>query len=179
MRCFIALEVPDDLKEYYSKKLSSAKHSFSGNIVKGAQMHITLFFFGNIDNEQVNNLSVKLKQISDYDPFDVKLGRGKFFSKNGTPFTAYVEVISEGLKQLRDRLLPSVKEFLGDNRPFIPHLTLLRIKKISDTGIFNDFLNSLQENIYQAETVKLIKSDLRYNGPVYTVLKEFSLKNKE
>lgn len=177
MRCFVALEVPDSLKKYYSERLSLVKQSFTGNVVKVYQMHITLFFFSDINQEQVKNISITLNQVYEADAFDVKLGKGKFFSKNGNPFAVYVEVMSEGLKQLRSKLAPSFGELLSDNnRPFVPHLTLVRIKKLNNTEVFNDFLNSLREESYQAETIKLIKSDLKHSGPVYTVLKEFSLK---
>lgn len=176
MRCFVALEVPDILKKYYSEKLSLVKQSFTGNVVKVSQMHITLFFFSNINQGQVKNISMILNQVCEYSAFDVNLGGGKFFSKNGNPFAAYVEVISEGLKKLRNNLALSLGEIWNDCRPFIPHLTIVRIKKLFDAGMLGQLLKSFEPATYGAETIKFIKSDLKYSGPVYTVLNEFNLK---
>lgn len=176
MRCFVALEVPESLKKYYSERLSLVKQSFTGNVVKVSQMHITLFFFSNINQEHVKNISITLNQVCEAGAFDVKLGAGKFFSKNGNPFAFYVEVISGGLKNLRNNLALSLGEIWNDCRPFIPHLTIVRIKKMFDAGMLSQFLKSFMSTTYSAETIKFIKSDLKDSGPVYTVLNEFNLK---
>ena len=68
--------------------------------------------------------------------------------------------------------------FESEEREFHPHLTLGRIKRISNTQALTEFIKLNNPNIkgeYLIKRFQLIRSDLRMSGPEYTVLKEFEL----
>ena len=60
---------------------------------------------------------------------------------------------------------------------FVPHITLARVKFMPDTNKFLEHLKQIktEEKEFIVDKIKLKKSILTVNGPVYEELKEFLL----
>lgn len=174
MRCFIGVEIPAEIKKYYEEVQLMFRESFRWSAVKSDQIHVTMFFFGNVDWKQAKEIGSILENMR-VDTFELILGEGKFFSRDGKPTVVYAEVASNALNTLRSEMSFLLRKFGFDDKPFKPHLTLARIKSVTDMNHFKDFLQSLKELRFMAKAIKFIKSELTKSGPVYTVLNELKL----
>ena len=173
MRCFLAFELPEET----SKKLMSLKDSLAVKGVKpSAGFHLTLQFFGEVDEKRISEIKNVLKEIK-FEPFDASLdGVGVF------PNETYVRVVWLGLEP-KDKFMALQKLFASklkeigfeQDKDFLPHITLARVKFIDDTKSFVDKIKVLKvpEVKFKVDKVKLFKSSLSRDGAVYEVIAEF------
>ena len=152
MRLFIATPV----KLPFFKELKSTLTPYiDGNFTQESNLHLTHLFIGE-DNPKnykfplpIPNEKIKIK---DFDFFDERILFCKAHSPNID--AVYKELQSRGL----------VKE----QKPFRPHVTIARIKKIEDKeGLLNALKDFNQIEIEVPFSLYLYKSILTPNGPIY------------
>lgn len=175
MRAFIAVDVPGEIK----KSIIAATHLLEGDYIRPVrpeQMHITLFFFERINDEQAERVKELLDAV-DGKGFDLSLdGFGAFTPQR--PHIIYVNVSDNGILS---EIYESMKEGIRragldvELRPFTPHLTVGRVKRQDrHTAIeIKDFINEHSVDrfgSYRCSEIKLIKSTLTSEGPVHEVL---------
>jgi 2'-5' RNA ligase len=165
--------------------------------VKPAQMHLTLYFLGDTPLARLPDIQRVLDDVTGrYAPFTLYLGRTGCFPNCRRPRVIWVGLEMERLEIGRletreepfrgDSTLVRLKQELDnalrplgwepDKRPFRAHLTIGRVKDNSQVhGI------SWVERVERVETaaapplaipvtaVYLIQSDLRPDGPIYTI----------
>jgi 2'-5' RNA ligase len=164
-RLFLA--IPVTIFDY-----KSLQDDFEG-LIKGKwtitqNLHLTLNFFGNTFEKEflIKTLStLKLKA----EPSDLKgltlLTQNKILyaqTQNNSLFTLH--------NQIREALtLPSEQEF-------IPHVTLMRMKKINHPTLFEQKMRTYDDKVIGTvhPKIQLIQSHVTSTGTQYTVLKEFS-----
>jgi len=171
MRCFLAIELDEDIKE----KLEELKSHFKMKgikLVEKDNLHITVKFLGNIDEEMVEkikNLDLSIEPIKS----DVK-GMGVFPNEN------YIRVIWLGATNLVD-LFKEIDEKLSDigfkkEREYVPHVTIGRVKFIENKKALKDKIEKHRKidiGEFEVRSIKLMKSTLTPNGPIYEVIKEW------
>ncbi len=170
MRLFIAIEVPDEVSNY----LKQIQKEINEKSTKPKTFHITLKFLGEITEKEYKNIKENLSKIK-FKPFKLKLNKIGFF-----PDERKIKVIWVGFKdnreliKLQNQVENATKEYKQDH-PFSPHLTLARIKFVKDKRAFIESLRKIQidDLEFEVHNFKLVKSDLKPEGPVYTVLDEF------
>ena len=130
-------------------------------------LHLTLNFFGNVFEKEflIKTLStLELKA----EPSDLKglslLTHNKILyaqTHNDSLFTLHT--------QIREALM------LPCEQKFIPHVTLMRIKKINHPTLFEQKLRTYDKKIIGKvhPRIQLIQSQITATGAQYTVLKEF------
>ena len=181
MRAFIAIDLPKDLKEQiaqFQKELKKA-NVLKAKFVEKENLHLALKFLGEISKEDVDKISEKLKEIcKKCKPFVLSLkGLGAFPTEN------FVRVIWIGVdngsietKELNRQINKALG--LKEGRDFIGHITLARIKAVSDkkklAGIFEKYKEK-EFGSFQVKSIKLIESKLTREGPIYSVIEEFRL----
>ena len=182
IRSFLAIEldpelVPKilDVQKEFKKTNSNIKYVPSQN------MHFTLKFFGNIDLDMVEDISVAvLKVIKDYSSFDLNIKKcGCFPNKN------VIKVLWLGLDEgspIKDLQRDLDKEFkkLGfkKERNFISHLTIGRVKSPKGKKEIRNAIEKLENIEIGQMTVSKIclkKSTLTPQGPIYEDIKVFEL----
>jgi 2'-5' RNA ligase len=163
-RLFLA--IPVTIFDY-----KSLQDDFEG-LIKGKwtipqNLHLTLNFFGNTFEKEflIKTLStLKLKA----EPSDLKgltlLTQNKILyaqTENGSLSTLHTQIRAA-------LMLPSGQEF-------IPHVTLMRIKKINHPTLFEQKLRTYDKKIIGTihPKVQLIQSHVTSTGAQYTLLKEF------
>ncbi len=148
-------------------------------LVKPQNIHVTLRFLGNITPSMVEKVFDEMKKVQ-FTPFNIKIcGVGAF------PHLRYPRVlwagITEGANQLRDifnQLEPRLQSlgFKADPKGFSPHLTIARVKsgrnKLELAKFVNENLN-YEFGIVRAECLRLKRSELTPQGPIYSTLREF------
>jgi 2'-5' RNA ligase len=183
IRTFIALEIPEDLRQALSTIQEGLKKKISGiKWVNPENIHITLKFLGLINVETQEEVSRILEQTSkDVSCFTLDVSDLGAFPSPRNP-----KVIWVGMDQNRNlwafqKKLEEALLKLGfplEKRPFSPHFTIGRIK---DPKIKKDLMHILEnyrneyQGSYKASKVIFFRSDLHPEGPVYSVLKDINL----
>jgi len=176
MRCFIAFEIPEEVKKVFleaQSQLNKAKAKL--NLTR--DFHLTLKFLGEVDENKVEEIKKKLNEIR-FDSFETSLTDiGVFPGENSIRVVWVGLEDSEGKIKKLQQEIDSKIELLGfkkDTR-FHPHLTLARVKFVEDKQGFTKNLKEIkiEKKAFQITEFKLIKSILIPEGPIYEDLAVF------
>ncbi|MCD6476569.1 MAG: RNA 2',3'-cyclic phosphodiesterase [Candidatus Aenigmarchaeota archaeon] len=171
MRCFIGIDISDDLKEKIAK-IQKRFSNFDIKLVEKENLHINLIFLGDIENDKIDLIKKIMNKIS-LKPFKVNInGAGAF------PSLDYIRVVwlniepKENIIEMYNLLKEGLKQLgFSEEKSYVPHLTIGRVKSNRN----KDKLTSLiKEQSYIGEmeisSIILFKSNLTPNGPVYEKL---------
>ncbi|HNW90086.1 MAG TPA: RNA 2',3'-cyclic phosphodiesterase [Bacteroidales bacterium] len=180
-RIFAAVKiVPQPALTRFIDELQQHLADSSIRWVDPKNLHLTLKFFGETPEEKITAIEEALEKIH-LAPFDFGLGNLKIFGSRYHPRVLFVEALkAESFKLLSDLIHDQIK-LLGyetDRQNFVPHLTLGRIKKISDLKYFQKKISEYSEIVLQTQHVKeflLYESILPFSGPEYKIMKIFPL----
>ena len=182
IRSFLAIELDNDLvpgildvQKEFKKTNANVKY------VPEENMHFTLKFFGNIDEEMVDDIALAVeKVIKNYSSFDLNIKNCGCF-----PNKKVIKVLWLGLEEgspIKDLQKDLDKEFkkLGfkKEKNFISHLTIGRVKSPKNKKEIRETIEKL-ENIeigqMSVSKICLKKSTLTPQGPIYENIKVFDL----
>lgn len=174
MRLFLAIEIPNDIKDY----ISQIQESFNNNglrLVNLDRMHLTLKFLGEVQLNKINIIKEKLNKIK-FNNFSIFLDKIGFF-----PNEKYIKVIWIGLKpekeilQLQKNIDENLKILFKKDKNFKGHVTIARVKFIENKKDFIEKLKTIaiEKKEIKVENFKLIKSTLTPEGPIYEELEVF------
>jgi 2'-5' RNA ligase len=183
IRSFIAIELPEEAKKGLARlrrELERDEHGFV-KWVEPHGIHLTLKFLGNIPSKRATEITEAMKEAAQgISPFHLEIsGLGAFPSlKQARVF--WVGISGEldklsGLQQNIDSAL-AVLGFAKEERPFVPHLTLARIREgasPAERRSFGELVGSTTfEDKYPVgvEAVRLMRSQLTPAGAIYTCL---------
>jgi 2'-5' RNA ligase len=177
MRVFSAVDIENEEILEELERIQE-KIDLGFNLVPRDKMHITLQFFEEVDQGQLEEIVEGLKAVS-MDPFTAEIkGLGAF------PSHDYIRVVwagaeSEKLHQLYEQVSShGVPE--SNDHDFSPHVTLARVKDISP-GKKRKLQKSLREfsdhgfGTLEVESVKIFESRLTGKGSSYRLLEEKEL----
>ena len=143
-------------------------------------LHLTLKFFGETSDDKIPLIAEVMKKVT-CTPFVLVLGNLKIFGSRYQPRVLFLEAMNaEPFVDLRNQVDEQIK-LLGyepDRQNFVPHLTIGRIKKISDKKYFQQNISNFSDKTLQFQQVSafyLIESTLHSSGPEYNVLASFAL----
>lgn len=182
IRTFIALDIPEDVKELIFNIIDEYEESKYFKWEQRNKIHLTLKFIGDIEKSLIPEIIEKLNFINEtYVQTLIIENFGMFYHKKEPKiFWAGLKVSNElvdVVKKIEDEL---VKYGIAkEKRDFKPHLTLLRIKNNRNT----DFLEKLKElNFepieFEADKITFYQSELLPGGSIYKPLHKFQLKKR-
>ncbi|MEM3408289.1 MAG: RNA 2',3'-cyclic phosphodiesterase [Candidatus Micrarchaeia archaeon] len=177
MRAFIAIEIPNEIKERLIQLQEEIRSRFKKEVkmVEPENLHFTLRFFPEIDENTAEKIKDTIKNI-EFDAFEIKCrGLGVFPNEN------YIRVIwvggdsngkLEGIEKMLSERLAAIGFKKEKDEEFVAHLTLARVKQKIN---FKDFLLKYREQDFGSFTIskdmiKLKKSQLTPKGPIYSDL---------
>jgi 2'-5' RNA ligase len=180
MMCiFVAIEITNNyiinsIKGFQKNTNIDAKPTELKNL------HFTLQFLGEI-SEEIAQKIIQFVNTIKFSSFDVNLKKIGVFPKPKFPRVIWIgtdEIGGNILIQLSKKV-EKVLEPLGffSDKPFKPHITVFRIKKK-----IGDISGELEDNkmvnfgIQNVSNIKLKKSILSSNGPIYSDLLEIRAK---
>ncbi len=147
-------------------------------IVKPENIHMTLRFLGDITTDMVEKIHGEMERVQ-FQPFEVNIkGVGVF--PNPRHISVVWAGIREGADELRavfDQLEPRLQAlgFSPDYKGFSPHLTVARVRTGRNRDALAEQLRSLEGFEFgsvKAECLRLKRSVLTPQGPIYSVLRE-------
>ena len=179
MRIFVGIEITNNditnsIKEFQKEV------NIDGKPVELQNLHFTLQFLGEISEKNAEKIIQSLKTI-EFSSFDVNLKGIGAFPKPKFPRVIWVgtdEIGGNMLIQLSKKV-EKVLEPLGffPDKPFKPHITVFRIKKkIGDISGELKSHKMINFGIQKVSNIKLKKSMLTANGPIYSDLVEVNAK---
>ena len=180
IRAFIALDLPIEFKKQIYNKISKilTPKKDKLKLVESEQLHLTLFFFPSISTEKIKNLSSFIDDIK-LNAFKIKIKGVNTFNLN-KPSVIFIDLIDESnsITYLYNKLKDSAFEngASRDHEDFVPHITIARIKKsasFNDYKVISEIIRKNQNSYFGdiiCNEIKIFKSDLTPNGPIYTTL---------
>jgi 2'-5' RNA ligase len=191
VRSFIAIELPQQVKARLAameEKLKARRHPFV-KWVDPESIHLTLKFLGNVALDTIPQIVEAMNRTAQpVSPFSLQVGGAGAFPNWQRP-----QVIWVGIQGDMGRLAALHKEleaalsplgFQPESRAFSPHLTLGRLRdRVSseDRRGFGQWAQSVKFEIspsFEVDAIRLIKSQLTPNGPIYTELDSAELKGR-
>ncbi len=183
IRCFIALEIPREVREYILKRIDEVDNFRKLKWENSSKFHITLKFLGDVEETKIEDVKNVLEEfIADKKPVRMTLDRFGAFYRDKKPKVLwagfkYNGALTEYQKELERRL--SEVGFQVEGRKFSPHLTLYRVKDRAEKSILERFNNhKFVEKTFTADEILLVKSLLLPKGSVYKILERYNLKGK-
>jgi 2'-5' RNA ligase len=172
MRTFVAIEV-SDRGVLNSISQVQAELNIKAKPVEIHNMHFTVQFLGEVSEEMVRKISSELSSL-EFTPFSVGFVGVGVFPKLSSPRVIWIGT-NEGADELEKlaeiiRMKLSQLGFQSDKK-FKPHVTIFRVKK--KIGSISNELQKFSTYSFGKQViseVKLKKSELTPNGPIYTDL---------
>ncbi|MBI2045414.1 RNA 2',3'-cyclic phosphodiesterase [Candidatus Pacearchaeota archaeon] len=106
--------------------------------------------------------------------FKAKLGGVGVFSKE---FVRIIWVKLNNCDELQREVDKVLKSLFTQEKRFMSHLTIARVKKVSDKKKLFGFLDRIKvkEIVFEVKSFELMKSELFPKGPKYDVIGKFAL----
>jgi len=182
LRLFVAIRI--EAQENFITTYDFLRQALDFNIIKWVDyqnIHLTLKFIGDTQPDEVAHITNALKRAANgIKPFGLKLSRTGVFGSQYDPKVIWFGIDpSASLAQLAKNVSSELETvgILGDRQNFVPHLTIGRIREIKDKKYFQQLMgrfNDVDLQQQQVNSFELIASELRREGPLYTVLESFS-----
>ena len=185
MRIFIGVKLNETVHQKIETFLKPFKKAGTPiRWVKPENVHITLKFIGEVPKDKYLQIEKQLSNLDlAVDSMDIKLtGCGKF----GKQDTLNIFWIGLEPNPLLNRLYDLIEESLNkigiekESRPFKPHITVGRNKRnYNFKGFYETIADKSDQPIaeFTVSHFQVFKSDLKPEGPIYTILKEIPLKH--
>ena len=183
-RLFIAIPITLDPEFVALGEQLKARTGYDRIVWTQAEVqHLTLRFLGETPDNKIEPLITALGTIfNDVRRFQLTIDKLGVFGSHYKPTTLWLGFQDfEVLKPIHERIeetLPTLG-FEADHGNFVPHITLGRIKEIANKNKFWQLFEHSQPTHQQTIDVKqiiLYRSKLRPEGPVYTEMAHWDLK---
>ena len=172
MRVFVAIDVNDQNVLNYISQVQS-ELNIKAKPVELHNMHFTVQFLGEVSEEMVRKISDALNNI-EFSAFSINFSSIGVFPKPNSPRVIWVGV-NDGINEL-EKLAETIRSKLSDigfspDKKFKPHVTIFRVKnKIEGLSDKLEKFSAYHFGRQIVSEIKLKKSELTPNGPIYTDL---------
>ena len=174
-RIFIAIKIePENNLLRIHSSLKSILGSEKINWVDPANIHLTIAFLGDTEEDRIKVAAIMLKQkFGGFGEFDFNLHGTGVFKDYRDPKVIWMGIQNSGkLAELHNYIKTGLNYtgFKIEDRPFHPHITIGRIKFLRDLGALRAAVEKYKDSEIQKVSVKeviLFESILKPTGPVY------------
>ena len=172
MRTFIAIEINDQGVLNSIHKIQT-ELNIKAKPVELHNMHFTVQFLGEVSEDMIRKISDTLSGI-EFSEFSISFASIGVFPNLNSPRVIWIGT-NDGVNEL-EKLSETIRTKLSHlgfspDKKFKPHVTIFRVKKKIE-GISNKLqkFSSCSFGKQVISEVKLKKSELMPNGPIYTDL---------
>ncbi len=170
MRTFIAIEIPEKIKKEIVK-IQKKLPEFKGKITEKENLHLTLKFLGEVNEEKLEEVKKRLKKIH-LKSFETEIKDMGMFSDR------IVWLRMANCKELQREIDDKLSGLFETENRFMGHLTIARVKDLKDRKKFLTELRKIKmpEMNFTVKKFNLKKSKLGRPGPVYGDIEVYDLK---
>lgn len=183
IRIFIAVNIPESIRNEVFN-LQKILRDNNGDIkwVRPESMHITLKFLGNVQEDRIDDIGICIKDaVKQVSPFNVLIKGTGAFPNDRRPRVLWVGIKNEEkiLSVLAERIDRSLGklDFKMEGRKFSAHLTLGRVRSLKNINKIIRIMHTegFNSSAFTVHEVIIVKSELKPDGAVYTILKRIKL----
>lgn len=178
MRCFIAINLPSNVKDYlYDLCKEITSNNIKVNWIHKKNLHLTLKFIGEVEDSRVNEIKDRLNHI-EYEKFSLNLDTVGVFPNNNFIRIIWIGVNpEEKVIELQKKIDSSLLDLFSKDQRFDAHLTIGRVKNTKNKEEFIKKIKDIKiEKIqFEVNEFKLMKSTLTKDGPIYEEVANFVL----
>lgn len=180
MRAFIGIEVSKEVRKS-ARPLIEALAAEGVKPVSPDNLHLTLFFLGEIDDVRADRVKEAMDEVKST-AFDIRFeGVGAFPNQNFIR-VVWIGCSAPGLAELHGELAPAIAKMGYPGEEFRPHLTVARVGDPKAKETVKEALlafNGRKFGISKADRITLYSSKLTPRGPVYEEVYTKRLPEKE
>jgi 2'-5' RNA ligase len=180
MRLFTAIELhPDVLDNAVALQDRLSEHMGGVKWTAPEKIHLTLKFLGDCPEERLDEIqSITELCTEEHSPFSLRFQSVGQFPERGTPSVIWVgvqDLSDDGQLQSCFGFLDKHMTEVGvdrDNRDFVPHVTIGRVKQEDQLGAFREAFEQEQHTVLgeqEVEKLVLMESELHPDGSEYSV----------
>ncbi|MBN1682226.1 RNA 2',3'-cyclic phosphodiesterase [Candidatus Bathyarchaeota archaeon] len=182
-RCFISIDIDDPVIKRRLADIQNILQASEADIknVESENIHITLRFLGEITSDRTESVSSLLKKIS-FSPFKLIFEGIGVFPNLNRPNVVWTGISGDmqELMKVFSELEKGLKNlgFEPERRGFQPHLTLCRVRSGRNRAQLAEAITLLGDSYIGemvVEHIRLKKSVLTRDGPIYSTLSESTL----
>jgi len=168
MRAFIAVPISDEVK----KNIEPFRKALEIDDVKTVEpenLHITLFFLGEIDERRTMEIIAAMEKIN-AERFELPFSGAGVFPNPNFIRVVWVGCESKELENIYGALAPSISKMGYKFEDFRAHLTIARVKGPAAKEKVKEVIARFKDAKFGACTVDrivLFKSTLTPKGPIY------------
>jgi 2'-5' RNA ligase len=184
-RMFCAFELPEALRSRiyeHARRLRDATPEVAASWSRPENIHLTLNFFGNVDQVKVPAISAAATRVvSEFSPIQLEVARTGAFPRPSWPQVLFVGVQdpSGALAKLQGQLADEFARegFPKEDRVFRPHLTIARVRKPHDAARLAQTHFEMSFDTVELTLTELIlfRSELSSKGSKYTAISRHRL----
>lgn len=180
-RIFICIDFPDEvIKEVARAQEVLGNWKFTGKMTELENLHLTLKFLGEIDEEKLREIKEKLRDVK-FKKMELGLGNVGSFSYRGKPRIIWIKILGKEFYELQKKIDEILSEagFVKEER-FMGHVAIARVKYVKDAKGFKEHIDAikLKKIKFLEDKFKLMESELKTLGPVYSVVEEYACKKE-
>ncbi len=191
IRSFVAIDLPDLIKDELRELRERLRGEAPERSVRWSRIsgvHLTLKFLGNVSEADLPKIKTALGQVAQtHEPFTISVRGVGCFPNTNRPRVVWVGVSDETgrLTSLQRAIEQSLVPlgFEPEKRAYHPHLTLGRAQRRvrrADQRRLGEIINSINAGelgLVDVVEFRLMRSDLKPDGAVYTALHTLPLKD--
>lgn len=186
-RVFIAINLPEDIKNILVS-FQDKYPQLPARWVNKENIHITLNFLGNLDDNQLLETINTVKEVvSNHSPFLLRIKKVVFGPPKKIPprfvwaETESTKELSSFQVELEEKLfrMPSYQYKTKENRSFCAHITLARIKAFDFRRAEPEGRTNINEDLdlcFEVSAIEVMESRLKRSGAEYEILESVALK---
>lgn len=179
MRLFVSIEFPPEIIAYLTQLQHQlfAQKLFEGTLTKPEQLHLTLQFIGDVSEKQVPEIQRALRSIS-MKPFQASLGSLGVFSSQNHIRIVWIDIQAKELVNLVQNVnIVLEPKVVLEEREFVNHITLARVKKVPDKATLISYLKSIKPKpiCFMVNNFILKQSILTSQGAEYSDVERYVL----
>lgn len=168
MRLFVGIGIKPcseilEMQEYF-------KSIYRMKSVEPFNMHITLKFIGEVDEDEIKKIDKILSGVS-FRKFKIILKGAGAFPSEKKARVIWIGAISDELNKLGNEV--SEKLSIYNEEKFSPHLTIGRLKEIADVSDNIKKFKLMEFGKLYVDHFSLYKSTLKPDGPIYEEIKKY------
>jgi 2'-5' RNA ligase len=178
MRCFIAIEFDEEVKDKISviQKTLAAKNLFNGKLTEKENLHLTLKFLGELDEKILEKVKHSLEKIK-HSEFEAELTTLGVFSED---FIRIIWLKVTNTDELQKKIDNALQNLFPNEKRYMGHLTIARPKSVPDKKALLKNLEEINTKIQKISlrvtSFSLKESVLGDAGPIYTTIEEYKLR---
>ncbi len=169
-RTFISIDIPKEIQKEIVK-IQEKLPGFIGKKTKPENLHLTLKFLGETEEEHIYKVTEMLKEIkaSKYET------EAKYIGVFSEKFIRIIWIHLTNCNILQEKIDTALSSLFEKETRFMSHLTIARVKSVKNKKDFLEILQNIEfpKISFIVDNFRFKESILTKDGPIYKTIEEY------